>query len=82
MSKLIFNTKLLSKTPKVTDTYFTTPVTQGETTTVVSEVKPVKYDGIGPVTEDGVPLANRKVSGNLFVVVVDYMNLMTFFFFL
>lgn len=44
------------------ETYYTTPSEQPTSTTkVVTEVKPVKYDGIGPVDKEGVPLGFRKV---------------------
>ncbi|CAL1541904.1 unnamed protein product, partial [Lymnaea stagnalis] len=45
----------------ITETYYTTPAeTNTTTTTVVTDVKPVKYDGIGPVDKEGVPLGFRK----------------------
>ncbi|XP_012936388.1 uncharacterized protein LOC101862791 [Aplysia californica] len=45
---------------RVTETYYTTPSEKTETTTRVTEHRPVKYDGIGPVDKEGVPLAFRK----------------------
>ncbi|RUS80409.1 hypothetical protein EGW08_011821 [Elysia chlorotica] len=49
----------------VTEDYYTTPVSgSGSDNTSSSqrvvEHKPVKYDGIGPLDNEGVPLANRK----------------------
>ena len=44
------------------ESYYTTPAPgKPETSTRVTKQEPVKYDGIGPVNSDGIPLANRKV---------------------
>ncbi|XP_055877350.1 uncharacterized protein LOC106077152 isoform X7 [Biomphalaria glabrata] len=46
---------------RISDTYYTSPApTDTNTTQVVTEVKPVKYDGIGPVDREGIPLGFRK----------------------
>ncbi|GFR98930.1 hypothetical protein ElyMa_004514600, partial [Elysia marginata] len=47
----------------VTEDYYTTPVSAPSSETSSSRVvehKPVKYEGIGPLDKEGVPLANRK----------------------
>ena len=45
-----------------TDTYYATPSEEKTTTTKTIEKKDKVYDGIGPVDQEGVPLAFRKVS--------------------
>lgn len=44
-----------------TDTYYAKPTTEETTTTKTVEHRPKKYDGIGPLDQEGVPLAFRKV---------------------
>ncbi|XP_048256915.1 sorbin and SH3 domain-containing protein 1-like isoform X38 [Haliotis rufescens] len=43
-----------------TDTYYAQPTTEETTTTKTVEHRPKKYDGIGPLDQEGVPLAFRK----------------------
>ncbi|KAH9502327.1 hypothetical protein Btru_073469, partial [Bulinus truncatus] len=46
---------------RISETYYTSPApTSTESTKVVTEVKPVKYDGIGPIDQEGIPLGFRK----------------------
>ncbi|XP_067672537.1 sorbin and SH3 domain-containing protein 1-like isoform X5 [Haliotis asinina] len=43
-----------------TDSYYAQPTTEETTTTKTVEHRPKKYDGIGPLDQEGVPLAFRK----------------------
>ena len=52
-----------------TDTFYAAPTEEQVASTKTVEVKPVVYDGIGPVDKQGVPLAFRKV-GNMFLDVL------------
>jgi hypothetical protein len=45
-----------------TDTYYATPTEETTTTSKTVEHKPVVYEGIGPIDQEGVPLAFRKVA--------------------
>uniref|UniRef100_A0A0B7A9T0 Sorbin and SH3 domain-containing protein 1 n=1 Tax=Arion vulgaris TaxID=1028688 RepID=A0A0B7A9T0_9EUPU len=45
---------------QVEETYYTTPSNKTTTTTIIEHKAPVKYEGIGPVDKEGVPLAFRK----------------------
>lgn len=46
---------------KHTDSYYAMPTEQKTTTSKVVETKLKKYEGIGPVDEQGMPLAFRMV---------------------
>ena len=46
---------------KHTDTFYAVPTEEKTTTTRTVEHKPLVYDGIGPLDNEGVPLAFRKV---------------------